>query len=900
MAGPFDLTGQDIENTYQRVLQTPDGATFYDGTGSLVTFTATAAAGGSNTDVQFNSASLLSGSSNFSFDYNNNNIILTGSILMSGSSSITGVDYIDFDTQYIAGINEPAWKEGRLFYDSGSGALSFYNWEQDVTLNIGQEQWLRARNQTGVPILNGTVVRLLGAIGDRPTIEPAQASDQTNTLSIVNEIIGMATHDIENGTDGFITTFGLVNGLNTNAFNAGDILWVSQSAGKFTNIAPSPPYDRTFVGIVTRKNPNNGSVFLTPLTPIHFHDISSVSASVYQQGDLWMYRSGSVGQVNAWINTKTLGGKYTISGSLTLTGSLNATGSNTFIGDQTISGGLFVYNTVTNNNSLDTFYRNLIASDGIESVSWGSRQLIGSNGFEAVKWSEYALNDSSRKNSVDWENRQALDSNEVASINWDTKQLLQSDGSTVALNYSTDNLVKIIGDLVPGDPITDNTSSWSLGSPTAAWKDLYVSNGSVTFISGSSQASIKLDSNNNIIFTGASVTLPTSSTVTTAKTASYLNTLNQDLTLSGSLTILNNLTIFGTQSVVYITSSQLDISTNLITVNTSTPTVRFGGIAVRDSGSLATGLTGSLLWDSQNDVWIYSNPSGAAYDGGMLLTGPRNTSGLGNEVGITTNYLSKGNGSHHMTSSQISDDGTTVTIPGKLSVTSGITGSLLGTASWATNTLTAVSASSASTSSYSLTLGASLFQPAAGNLQLRNSNSTSISIITDFAASTSVTATSASFATTASFAQNVFAPSFITYTGGTVTNATTSLANVHSSAGWDNVAAGLHEFEIYVTYNVPITTTGARFSISGSTSFNYLAVDLGYSALAADRGAYMFATFDGGAAAASSLATNNNAAIMQGHINTTSTGQLRLRFSTEISGSGLQVTNVTGYLRRLY
>lgn len=35
MAGPFDLTGQDIENTYQRVLQTPDGINIYDGTGSL-------------------------------------------------------------------------------------------------------------------------------------------------------------------------------------------------------------------------------------------------------------------------------------------------------------------------------------------------------------------------------------------------------------------------------------------------------------------------------------------------------------------------------------------------------------------------------------------------------------------------------------------------------------------------------------------------------------------------------------------------------------------------------------------------------------------------------------------------------------------------------------------------
>jgi len=36
MAGPFDLTGQDIENTYQRVLQT-DGTLIYDGTGSLFT-----------------------------------------------------------------------------------------------------------------------------------------------------------------------------------------------------------------------------------------------------------------------------------------------------------------------------------------------------------------------------------------------------------------------------------------------------------------------------------------------------------------------------------------------------------------------------------------------------------------------------------------------------------------------------------------------------------------------------------------------------------------------------------------------------------------------------------------------------------------------------------------------
>jgi hypothetical protein len=35
MAGPLDFTGQNIETTYQRVLQT-DGQFVYDGTGSLV------------------------------------------------------------------------------------------------------------------------------------------------------------------------------------------------------------------------------------------------------------------------------------------------------------------------------------------------------------------------------------------------------------------------------------------------------------------------------------------------------------------------------------------------------------------------------------------------------------------------------------------------------------------------------------------------------------------------------------------------------------------------------------------------------------------------------------------------------------------------------------------------
>jgi len=109
MAGPFDFTGQNIENTYQRVLQT-DGTVIYDGTGSLVFLqvsgsfsgsyvgdgsgltgvTATSTPAGSNQSVQFNDAGTTSGSGNFTFDKVNNIVNLTGSLI---ATSFTGSFY---------------------------------------------------------------------------------------------------------------------------------------------------------------------------------------------------------------------------------------------------------------------------------------------------------------------------------------------------------------------------------------------------------------------------------------------------------------------------------------------------------------------------------------------------------------------------------------------------------------------------------------------------------------------------------------------------------------------------------------------------------------------------------------------------------------------------------------
>ncbi len=152
--------------------------------------------------------------------------------------------------------------------------------------------------------------------------------------------------------------------------------------------------------------------------------------------------------------------------------------------------------------------------------------------------------------------------------------------------------------------------------------------------------------------------------------------VTKDAFVSGTM-YLNNLTVYGTSSIQYATSSQLNVGTNIISVNTNTPTLRFGGLAVYDSGS--TGLTGSMLWDSEDNQWIYSNPSGSTYDSAVFLVGPRNSGVIGNEPGITCNFLSKGNGMHHMTSSAIFDDGSRTCFYGSSIITSTGVGCFSGT-----------------------------------------------------------------------------------------------------------------------------------------------------------------------------------------------------------------------------
>jgi hypothetical protein len=102
MTGSFDFTGQDIETTYQRVLQT-DGINIYDGTGSLITNFPSFSTGSYTGSFEGEFTGSFTGS--FFGDFNGTSsyaltasyqnplfqdVLLTGSLLTTGSNLFVG------------------------------------------------------------------------------------------------------------------------------------------------------------------------------------------------------------------------------------------------------------------------------------------------------------------------------------------------------------------------------------------------------------------------------------------------------------------------------------------------------------------------------------------------------------------------------------------------------------------------------------------------------------------------------------------------------------------------------------------------------------------------------------------------------------------------------------------
>jgi len=183
----------------------------------------------------------------------------TNSILTSGNVTATTGYFDTFDMTLLGNGSQPPHLEGRLFYDSENHTLTLYNDEADIALQIGQEEYVRVRNNTPSDILNGSVVRINGSHGGAaPTIVLASADSEQNS-----QVAGFATHTIESNSFGYICTFGLVRDVDTDGgMSDGDELFLSVTSGEYVNVDPGIPYYRVSLGRVVVSHPSNGTILV--------------------------------------------------------------------------------------------------------------------------------------------------------------------------------------------------------------------------------------------------------------------------------------------------------------------------------------------------------------------------------------------------------------------------------------------------------------------------------------------------------------------------------------------------------------------------------------------------------------------------------------------------------------
>lgn len=190
---------------------------------------------------------------------NRDNDVLSFSTSYTNNASASLVNYIlnpniqtiKFDTS----IEDPPHTKGLLFYDKSKEALSYYNENSDVMVNLGQEMLIRVKNETGSTIFNGSVVYPIGVSDGNVLIDLANSHEKDKC-----RLVGVVTTDIPNNTIGYVTKIGEVGGLDTSSFLTGNILYLSNVPGQLTNIKPTGSSYITQIAAVKTISPTAGSI----------------------------------------------------------------------------------------------------------------------------------------------------------------------------------------------------------------------------------------------------------------------------------------------------------------------------------------------------------------------------------------------------------------------------------------------------------------------------------------------------------------------------------------------------------------------------------------------------------------------------------------------------------------
>jgi hypothetical protein len=213
------------------------------------------------------------------FDGTTGKVIQNSTVTLDDTGNIVSANSVQFGlTPTVPTVT------GAMYWDSGNKSPTI-NLDTDVALQLGQENVALVYNGTGVTITNGSVVAVSGAQGQRPSVSLADADSE----ALSAPTLGIATEDIANGAEGFVTTFGFVRGINTSAFTAGAPIYLSQTAGQFTATRPSAPAHTVALGWVIKVNASSGEVFVNINNGWELDELHNVLITSAASGNTLIY-----------------------------------------------------------------------------------------------------------------------------------------------------------------------------------------------------------------------------------------------------------------------------------------------------------------------------------------------------------------------------------------------------------------------------------------------------------------------------------------------------------------------------------------------------------------------------------------------------------------------------------
>jgi Uncharacterized conserved protein (DUF2190) len=164
-----------------------------------------------------------------------------------------------------------------LRWNSQDGTLDVEMGLDGVTQQVGLEQYMVMANNTGSTLLNGKVIGFAGSTDGR--IEGQKYIADGSMPSIY--CVGVATMDILDGKEGYVTTYGYVRDMDTSAWSAGDVLYASpDTAGELTNVKPTVPNITVPVAAVVTSDATVGVIMVRPThsIPLYYGSFSDTTS----------------------------------------------------------------------------------------------------------------------------------------------------------------------------------------------------------------------------------------------------------------------------------------------------------------------------------------------------------------------------------------------------------------------------------------------------------------------------------------------------------------------------------------------------------------------------------------------------------------------------------------------